>query len=108
MQKIHIAISVYNLDESIKDYTFRFGIKPEVIVPDRYALFRTEILNFSISKREGIEGGQLRHFGFEVDDTLKFKEEKDINGFIWEEFSASAQRDEILSRWPNAIFKENK
>jgi len=46
--------------------------------------------------------------GFEMEAAIEFTGERDINGFIWEEFSAKAQRDEILARWPNAIFKGNK
>lgn len=99
-KKFHLALAVKNLDESIVDYKQRLGVSPEVIVPGKYALFRTEGLNFSISERPEI-AGQLRHLGFEDSAATSFSENKDCNGITWERFSAELQAQEIEEVYGN-------
>jgi len=94
-KKFHISISTENFDGSVKDYSNRLNAKPEVVVPGRYALWRTEILNFSISCKPGQKAGMVRHIGFEDGAAEKFVEEQDINGIIWEYFSEAEQKREI-------------
>jgi hypothetical protein len=99
MKRFHLAIGVKNITESIKDYTKRLNIKPEVVIDEEYALFRTSTLNLSIRKVSSNNLG-FRHVGWESDDYDKFSEEKDCNGLIWETFNSKSQRDEINSIWP--------
>ena len=75
----------------------RLGIKPSVVVPGKYALWRTRSLNFSI--RVAKPAGKLRHLGWEVAKAGRFTVSKDVNGVAWENFTASQQRAEIRSLW---------
>jgi hypothetical protein len=95
MKKFHISIAVQDLAESIKDYSNRFGCDPEIIVDAKYALWRNDFLNFSISQKPEI-AGQMRHLGFEDDYTKEFSISKDCNGIIWENFTAEMQKQEII------------
>ena len=45
MRRIHIALGVRSLTDSIADYTQRLAAQPHVIVPDQYALWRTDTVN---------------------------------------------------------------
>jgi len=90
MRRFHIALAVANLDVSIGDYTKRLGVKPEVVVKGKYALFRTDQLNFSINELPE-RAGQLRHLGFEDDAAMGFTKESDVNGIEWELFSPAEQ-----------------
>ena len=49
----------------------------------------------------------IRHFGFEDGNAEKFIESQNISAFIWKEFGAGAQGEEILLKWPDAIISEN-
>ena len=49
MKRIHIALSVNELESSIIEYTKRLGAKPHCVVPHAYALWRTDQVNLSIS-----------------------------------------------------------
>jgi len=101
MKKFHIALSVSSLKESVHDYSPRIGKKPDVIIPDQYALWRTDSLNFSI-RQEPEKAGQLRHLGWEDDQAQSFSSDHDANGVVWEHFSAEQQAVEIKSLWPEA------
>ena len=94
MKKFHISIAVKNLDESIKEYSQKLCCEPCVVIVEKYALWRTDILNFSISHKPEI-AGQVRHIGFENSDAKNFTETHDCNGLMWEEFTAEMQRQEI-------------
>ncbi len=102
MKKFHIALSVVKFENTVEDYGRRLKSKPCALVPGVYALWRTPEINFSIRKSDKVE---LRHFGFENDEATGFSQEKDVNGFIWEYFSATHQNEEIKSLWPEAQFK---
>jgi hypothetical protein len=101
MKRFHIAIGVTDLPCSIDDYTVRLGAPPSVVVPDEYALWRTETLNLSI-RRTGEAAGVLRHLGWEDPSASSFSKETDINGIVWEHFNAQQQDREILDTWPHA------
>lgn len=106
MRRFHIAICVEDLESSIDDYTNRIGARPTLVVPGRYALWRTGELNLSIRQMPG-NGGQLRHVGWEdpAADTLSV--EHDVNGLVWERFSALDQAREIKANWPEVEYEPN-
>ncbi len=102
MKKFHIALSVIEFEKTVEDYGRRLNSNPCVLVPGIYALWRIPEINFSIRKSDKVE---LRHFGFENDEAASFSQEKDVNGLIWECFSATHQNEEIKSLWPDAEFE---
>lgn len=104
MKKLHIAISTDRIEESIKDYTFRLGVEPCSFIANEYALWRTDSLNVSIRHDLTCQPGELRHLGWEDNSVAEFSEEKDINGIVWERFSAQQQADEINQLWPAAKY----
>ena len=89
MKRFHIALAVADLDASIKDYSARLGQPPQVIVDDAYALWRTELLNFSIRREPG-QAGKLCRMGFLDDETHDVTRDTDVNGIPWERFSTLA------------------
>ena len=95
MKRFHISVSVENFDAAITDYTARLGVTPCVVKPNRYALWRTDILNFSISRKPNQPAGIIRHVGFENDNETHFREETDSAGIVWEYFSYAQQQKEI-------------
>lgn len=101
---IHIALAVTDLDQSIRDYSQRLQAEPVCVVPDTYALWRTPVVNLSISVRLGETTASLRHLGFEDPDAPAMSEQKDCNGITWERFTPEQQRQEILERWPEAQY----
>lgn len=105
MRKIHIALGVSSITDSIADYTQRLAVQPQVIVPDEYALWRTATLNFSIRQIPASEVPGLRHLGWEDDAASAFTDTRDCNGILWEEFGPEQQLQEILELWPNAQIK---
>ena len=96
-KKFHIALEVSNIAASVSEYSARLGCEPAVVVGGEYALWRTDPLNFSI--RKGAQPGKLRHLGFEDSGASEFSKETDVNGLVWERFTADQQRDEILKLW---------
>jgi hypothetical protein len=58
-EKISHLLSTNDFTGSVADYSARLGCKPEVVVAGRYALWRNDLLNFSISCKEGQKGGQV-------------------------------------------------
>ena len=95
MKRFHIALAVENLDNSIADYSLRLGDGPTVVVSDKYAMWRTETLNFSINQIPD-RAGQLRHVGFEDESVQGFSRDYDTNGLEWELFSPQAQDQKIV------------
>ena len=95
MRRFHIALAVADLDASIADYSRRLGTRPAAVVPRKYALFRTDQLNFSINQLPE-RAGQLRHLGFEDDDARGFSSTHDVNGIEWELFSPTEQDEKIV------------
>ena len=99
MKRFHIAIGVADVSRSVEDYTRRLGCPPSVVVPDEYALWRTSSINLSI-RRTSDQPGTLRHLGWEDPTASSFVTETDVNGIIWEHFSAEQQDREITRTWP--------
>ena len=95
MKRFHIALAVANLDNSIADYSLRLGDGPTVVVSDKYAMWRTDTLNFSINQIPD-RAGQLRHVGFEDESVQGFSSDYDTNGLEWELFSPQAQDQKIV------------
>ncbi|OZI26214.1 hypothetical protein CAL26_02410 [Bordetella genomosp. 9] len=98
MKRFHIALAVANLDASIADYSRRLGQPPSAVVPGQYAMWRTDILNFSINEKPG-QAGQLRHVGFEDDTAEGYSSSTDVNGLEWEQFSAAEQDARIVGAY---------
>ena len=105
MRKLQIALGVRSITDSIADYTQRVSNQPHVIVPNEYALWRTENVNFSNRQIPAGEVPGLRHLGWEDDAASAFTDTRDCNGILWEEFGASQQLQEILELWPDAQIK---
>ncbi|MFC3651588.1 hypothetical protein ACFONN_08555 [Dyella humi] len=98
MKRFHIALAVRDLDASIADYSTRLGQRPNVMVNGKYAMWRTDLLNFSINENAE-RAGQLRHIGFEDDGAEGFTSTTDVNGIEWERFSAKAQDERIVEMY---------
>lgn len=94
MRRFHIALAVADLTTSIEDYRRRLGVPPTAVVPGKYALFRTEALNFSINEMPA-RAGQLRHLGVEDEAARGFSSDHDVNGIEWELFSPTDQDAKI-------------
>ncbi len=103
MKRFHISISVGDYAAAVAEYSARLGCEPCVTKQGRYALWRTELLNFSISHKAEQPAGMVRHIGFEDNAESGFREEKDGVGIIWEYFSAEAQAKEIEDKIPDAV-----
>jgi hypothetical protein len=95
MKRFHIALAVRDLGASIADYSARLGQGPNVVVDGKYAMWRTNLLNFSINENAE-RAGQLRHIGFEEDGAEGFTSTRDVNGIEWEHFSAQTQDERIV------------
>ncbi|GLQ51530.1 hypothetical protein ACFFJT_14910 [Dyella flava] len=98
MKRFHIALAVRDLAASIADYSTRLGQQPNAVVAGKYAMWRTELLNFSINQNPE-RTGQLRHIGFEDDGAEGFISTPDVNGIEWEHFSAQAQDERTLEMY---------
>jgi hypothetical protein len=99
MRRFHIAIAVSNLDESVVEYSKRMGVGPVIVVPNEYALWRTEFMNLSIRKTSEL-AEKIRHLGWEDSAATCFSQDVDCNGITWEMFSEKDQIDEINRFWP--------
>jgi len=98
MKRFHIAIAVRDLEESITDYNARFNQQPAAVVPGKYAMWRTNLLNFSINQMPE-KTGQLRHVGFEDDAVTGYSSTIDANGIEWESFSQQEQDQRIVAAY---------
>ena len=108
MKKLHIAIATDKIEETIKDYSVRLGVNPCSSIHGEYALWRTETLNVSVRYDPTCVRGALRHLGWEDQNVSKFTQETDINGIVWEQFSAQLQADEINKLWPEANYQPDQ
>ena len=98
MKRFHIALAVANLENSIKDYSQRLAQEPTVVVAEKYAMWRTDTLNFSINQIPE-RAGQLRHVGFEDEVKEGCSSDFDTNGLEWELFSPNAQDQKIVEMY---------
>lgn len=104
VRRIHIALSVQDLDATVADYTHRLGQEPEVVIAGSYALWRTESVNLSVRCTED-PPGTLRHLGWEDPAAERFTVERDVNGIAWERFHAGQQAREIRDAWPESRYE---
>ena len=108
MKKLHIAISTGNIESTVDDYSIRLDSKPCSYIPGEYALWRTNCLNVSVRQDPSCQSGGLRHLGWEDPSAPEFSEETDVNGIVWENFSAQQQAEEINELWPEAGYEPNQ
>jgi catechol 2,3-dioxygenase-like lactoylglutathione lyase family enzyme len=102
MKRFHIAIAVRDLAESIADYSARFAQEPNAVVPGKYAMWRTDLLNFSINQMPE-KAGQLRHVGFEDDAVTGYSSTIDVNSIEWESFSQKEQDERIVAAYGTPV-----
>jgi hypothetical protein len=95
MRRFHIALAVADLADSIRDYSRRLGTQPTAVVAGKYAMWRTDQLNFSINQIPE-RAGQLRHLGFEDSAAKGFSSDHDVNKIEWELFSPTDQDEKIV------------
>ena len=105
MNKLHISISTDKIEETIADYSARLGMQPCSSIPGEYALWRTESLNVSVRQDPTCKAGSLRHLGWEDSSASEFTQDIDVNGIVWERFTAQHQADEINEIWPQAKYQ---
>ena len=98
MKRFHIALAVRDLQASIADYSDRLGQAPNAVVVGKYAMWRTDLLNFSINEMPE-SAGQLRHVGFEDDVVQGYSSTRDVNGIEWELFSGKEQDERIVQAY---------
>ena len=73
MKRLHVHVSVTDLDESVRFYSTLFAAQPTV-QKDDYAKWMLDDprVNFAISKREKVTG--VRHLGIQVEDRAELAE----------------------------------
>jgi len=108
MRKIHLAISTDDIAATVDDYSRRLACPPCVVVPGEYALWRTGTVNLSVRRDRAAPPGSLRHLGWEDPEAEAFSTETDVNGILWERFSAAQQADEIEELWPGTEYIESQ
>jgi catechol-2,3-dioxygenase len=76
MKRMHLHVSVEDLNKSIGFYSSLFGVEPTVSKPD-YAKWMLDdpLVNFAISKRGATPG--LDHIGIQVESDTELSEIKD-------------------------------
>ena len=87
------------------DYSNRLGVPPCACVPGEYVLWRTACLNLSVRRDPARQSGELRHLGWEDACAGEFIQDIDVNGIIWERFTARQQAAEINEIWPKANYQ---
>jgi extradiol dioxygenase family protein len=102
MKRFHLAIATHDIEATVRDYSDRLGAQPCVVVPNEYALWRTETLNLSIRQDRSCKSGELRHLGWEDPAATEFTTTVDVNGLTWERFNSRLQVEEIQDIWPDA------
>ena len=105
MKKLHLAISTHDIASTVEDDSARLGVKPCAYIAGEYALWRTECLNLSVRADASRKAGELRHLGWEDSSEGEFSEDVDVNGIVWERFSARQQAEEINQLWPVANYQ---
>ena len=73
MKRLHVHVSVADLDESVRFYSTLFAVPPTVRKGD-YAKWMLDDprVNFAISRREKLTG--IRHLGIQVEDRAELAE----------------------------------
>ncbi|MEM8719681.1 MAG: hypothetical protein AAGE84_10290 [Cyanobacteria bacterium P01_G01_bin.39] len=105
MKKFHIAISTNNIAATVQEYSDRLNAQPSLVIPGEYALWRTDTLNISVRHDQSAATGSLRHLGWEDSNALQMSANTDINGIVWEHFSAEQQAKEIEEIWSEVDYQ---
>ena len=105
MKRLHIALASADITATVADYTARLGCAPVVVIADEYALWRTDGLNLSVRRDANCRPGELRHLGFEDPAASEFTATTDVNGIVWERFTAELQAAEIEAAWPGSGYR---
>lgn len=105
MKRLHLAIATRDLAGTVEDYSARLGTVPCVLIEGEYALWRTQQLNFSVRHDPSCKPGELRHLGWEDQDAPEFSQSTDVNGIVWERFTAQQQAKEIDEIWPDSGYE---
>lgn len=105
MKRLHLAIATQDIAGTVADYSVRLESKPCVLIDGEYALWRTAQLNLSVRHDPTCKPGELRHLGWEDPAAPEFSESRDVNGIVWERFSAQQQATEIDEIWPDSGYK---
>ncbi len=100
MRRIHLALTTADVGKTVEDYSARLGCDPCLVISGEYALWRTDSANISVRRDSSGTPGSLRHLGWEDPNALEFTVDTDVNGVVWENFSAEQQADEIEKAWP--------
>ena len=108
MRRIHIAIATRDIAATVADYTARLGMAPCVAIAGEYALWRSESINLSVRQDANCAPGGLRHLGWEDPDAMDFTTSTDVNGIVWENFTAQQQAEEIEEIWPGNGYKPER
>ena len=99
MKRLHLAISTNDIAATVEDYSDRLEALPCLVIPGEYALWRTATLNVSVRQDDSCSPGSLRHLGWEDPAAPQLSVETDVNGIIWENFTAAQQGEEINEIW---------
>lgn len=105
MRKLHLAISTDNIAATVEDYSNRLNSQPCLVIPGEYALWRTDTLNISVRQDKSCSSGSLRHLGWEDPTASELSAETDVNGIVWENFTASQQALEIKEIWSQVDYQ---
>ena len=108
MKKLHLAISTNNIAATIEDYSRRLKAKPCLVIAGEYALWRTPTLNISVRKDKSHSPGSLRHLGWEDSNAMAMSAETDVNGIVWERFTAEQQAEEIREIWSEVDYRPER
>ena len=108
MKKLHIAISTDKIEATVEDYSNRLDSRPCAYIANEYALWRTDFLNVSVRQDPDCQPGKLRHLGWEDATAPAFTAEHDVNGIVWERFTAQQQAYEINQIWLEAGYQPDK
>lgn len=99
MKKLHLAISTNDIAATVEDYSDRLEARPCLVIRGEYALWRTATLNISVRRDDSCSTGSLRHLGWEDPAASQLSAETDVNGIVWENFTAAQQAEEIKEIW---------
>ena len=105
MKKLHLAISTNDVAATVEDYTQRLSSPPCLVIQEEYALWRTDTLNLSVRQDSNCTPGQIRHLGWENENASSFSQSTDVNGIVWENFTALQQAAEINEIWTEANYQ---
>ena len=63
MKRFNIALDVLDVESSIDAYSQRLSRRPDLHIPGKYVLWRTDVVNLAIRKVGHEEGGAHRGHG---------------------------------------------